>query len=50
MASPTQEKTRTEQFKVEGDRLLAETKRLIKEGMSVGSASSKVNIRYWNCH
>ena len=32
MATPTQEQTRTEEFKVEGDRLLAETKRLIKEG------------------
>jgi Domain of unknown function (DUF4342) len=32
MTTSTQEKTRTEQFKVEGDRLLAETKRLIKEG------------------
>ena len=32
MATPTQEQTRTEQFKVEGDQLLAETKRLIKEG------------------
>jgi len=32
MATPTQEQTRAEQFKVEGDLPLAETKRLIKEG------------------
>ena len=32
MATPTQAQTRTERFKVEGDQLLAETKRLIKEG------------------
>ena len=28
----TQEQTRTEQFKIDGDRLLAEVKRLIAEG------------------
>ena len=32
MTSQTQEQTRTEQFKIDGDRLLAEIKRLIKEG------------------
>ena len=32
MATPTQAQTRTEQFKVEGDQLLAKTKRLINEG------------------
>jgi len=32
MTTQTQEKTRTEQFKIDGDRLIAEVKRLIKEG------------------
>lgn len=32
MASQTQQQTRTEQFKIDGDHLLAEFKRLIKEG------------------
>src|SRR3984893_13006439 len=32
MTAQTQEKTRTEQFKIDGDRLLAEVKRLINEG------------------
>ena len=32
MTTQTQEKTRTEQFKIDGDRLLAEFKRLLKEG------------------
>jgi hypothetical protein len=32
MTTGTQEKTRTEQFKIDGDRLVAELKRLIAEG------------------
>jgi Domain of unknown function (DUF4342) len=32
MTTQTQEQTRTEQFKIDGDRLLAEFKRLLKEG------------------
>lgn len=32
MATQTEEQTRTEQFKVDGDHLLAETKRLLREG------------------
>jgi hypothetical protein len=32
MTSQTQEQTRTEQFKIDGDRLIAEFKRLISEG------------------
>ncbi len=32
MTSQTQQQTRTEQFKIDGDRLLAEFKRLLKEG------------------
>jgi hypothetical protein len=32
MPTETKEKTRTEEFKIDGDRLLAEVRRLIKEG------------------
>jgi uncharacterized protein DUF4342 len=32
MTTQTQEQTRTEQFKIDGDRLIAEVKRLINEG------------------
>jgi hypothetical protein len=32
MTTQTQEKTRTEQFKIDGDRIIAEVKRLINEG------------------
>lgn len=32
MTTGTQEQTRTEQFKIDGDRLVAEVKRLIAEG------------------
>ena len=32
MTTQTEEKTRTEQFKIDGDRLIAEVKRLINEG------------------
>jgi len=32
MTTDTKEQTRTEQFKIDGDRLLGEIKRLIKEG------------------
>jgi len=32
MTTKTQEQTRTEQFKIDGDRLLSEFKRLVNEG------------------